>query len=62
MLREQMKRMDAERDRERDQFKDQIEVLQQQAERQSADYRQALAALNDQREAHKRGWFARFIG
>ena len=66
MLREQIERMDAERDRERAQLNDQIEVLQQQAERQSADHRQALAALTDQREvsaaAPKRGWFARLVG
>lgn len=62
MLREQIERMDAEREREREQRNDQIEALQQQAERQSADHRQAMAALTDQREARKRGWFARFIG
>lgn len=50
MLREQIERMDTERERERAQLGDQIEALKAQAERQSADHRQALAALTDQRE------------
>lgn len=50
MLREQVERMDTERERERMQFTDQIEALREQADRQSADHRQALAALTDQRE------------
>lgn len=66
MLREQIERMDAERDRERSQLTDQIEALKEQAERQSADHRQALAVLTDQRaraeEAPKRGFWARLVG
>lgn len=66
MLREQIERMDAERERERSQLTDQIEALKEQAERQSADHRQALAVLTDQRaraeEAPKRGFWARLVG
>lgn len=66
MLREQIERMDAERERERSQLTNQIEALRDQAERQSADYRQALAMLTDQRtraeEAPKRGFWARLVG
>lgn len=66
MLREQIERMDEERDRERSQLTDQIEALKDQAERQSADHRQALAALTDQREKAaeqpKRGLWARLVG
>lgn len=66
MLREQIERMDSERDRERSQLTDQIEALKEQAERQSADHRQALAVLTDQRaraeEAPKRGFWARLVG
>jgi len=66
MLREQIERMDVERERERAQLGDQIEALKEQAERQSADYRQALAALTDQREKAterpKRGFWARLVG
>lgn len=65
MLREQIERMDAERERERAQLGDQIEVLKAQGERQSADHRQALAALTDQREkvaeTPKRSLWARFL-
>jgi hypothetical protein len=50
MLREQIERMDTEREREWAQLGDQIEALKEQAERQSADHRQALAELTDQRE------------
>ena len=50
MLREQIERMDGERERERIQLSNQIEALKEQAERQSADHRQALAVLTDQRE------------
>jgi hypothetical protein len=39
-----------ERERERAQLGDQIEALREHAERQSADHRQALAVLTDQRE------------
>ena len=66
MLREQIERMDTERDRERSQLTEQIEALKEQAERQSADHRQALAALTDQREKAveppKRGLWARLVG
>ena len=66
MLREQIERMDAERDRERSQLTNQIETLRKQAERQSADHRQALAVLTDQREQAteppKRGLWARLMG
>jgi len=66
MLREQIERMDTERERERSQLSDQIEALKQQAERQSADHRQALAILTDQRgqavEQPKRGLWARLVG
>ena len=66
MLREQIERMDTERERERSQLTDQIEALKEQAERQSADHRQALAALTDQREKTQkppqRGLWARLIG
>ena len=45
---------------------EQIEALKAQAERQSADHRQALAALTDQREKAteqpKRGLWARLVG
>ena len=57
MLREQIERMDTERERERTQLTDQIEALREQAERQSADHRQALAALTDQREQKPRKSF-----
>lgn len=66
MLREQMQRMDSERERERSQLTEQIEALREQTERQSADHRQVLAALTDQRnkvaEQPKRGLWARLIG
>lgn len=66
MLREQIERMDEERNRERGQLTDQIEALREQAERQSADHRQALAALADHRERAaeqpKRGLWARLLG
>lgn len=67
MLREQIERMDAERERERSQLTDQIESLKEQAERQSADHRQALAVLTDQREKKatpqtKRSFWARLVG
>ena len=66
MLREQIVRMDTERERERAQLGDQIEALKAQAERQSADHRQALAALTDQREKTaeppKRGLWAWLMG
>ena len=63
MLREQIERMDTERERERTQLTDQIEALREQAERQSADHRQALAALTDQRErTPKKGLLRRIVG
>lgn len=66
MLREQIERMDAERERERAQQDDQIEALREQAERLSADHRQALAVLTDQREQvtehPRKGWLARLVG
>jgi len=66
MLREQLDTMNLEREREREQLSDQIENLKAQAERQSADHRQALAALTDQRpaasEQPKRGFWARLRG
>ncbi len=66
MLREQIERMDAERERERAQLSEQIEALKAQAERQSADHQQALAVLTDQREKNsiqsKRGFWGRLFG
>ena len=66
MLREQVTRLDAERERERLQLTDQIDVLKSQFERQSSDHRQALAILTDQRhkesEAPKRGLWAKILG
>ena len=64
MLRDQIERMDTERERERAQLTDQIDALKEQAERQSADHRQALAALTDQRGLvpPKRGLWARLVG
>ena len=72
MLREQIERMDTERERERvqngeqrTQLLEQIETLKEQAERQSADHRQALAVLTDQRsreEIAKKGFWARMFG
>jgi hypothetical protein len=53
------KNVSNKRERERAQFTDQIEALREQAERQSADHRQALAALTDQR---KKNLWARLIG
>ena len=50
MLREKIELLEAERVRERDQLKDQIDHLKEQVERQSADHRQAIAALTDQRK------------
>lgn len=66
MLREQIDRMDRERERERGQLSEQIENLRSQLERQSADHRQALAVLTDQRERTaeqpKRSLWARLRG
>lgn len=49
MLREQIERIDNASARERDQMADQIANLREQIERQSADHRQALALITDQR-------------
>jgi predicted RNA-binding Zn ribbon-like protein len=66
MLREQIERMDSERERERAQLDDQIEALREQAARQSADHRQAFAVLTDQREKvaapPRRSLWARLVG
>lgn len=63
MLREQIERMDDDREREREQLTDQIGELRQQIERQSTDHRQALAVLADQRKTEKGrglfGWFGK---
>lgn len=50
MLREQLALVATEREREREQLGEQIQNLRDQVERQSADYRGALALLTDQRE------------
>lgn len=57
MLREQIERMDSERERERAYWSDQVEALREQSERQSADHRRALAALTDQREGNRSSGF-----
>lgn len=66
MLREQIARMDSERERERAQLGAQVEALREQAARQSADHRQALAALTDQREKTaeppRHGLWSRLVG
>ena len=66
MLREQIDRMDTEREREREQLVDQIESLRGQMERQSADHRAAIAVLTDQRaqqpEKPRKGFWARLAG
>lgn len=49
MLREKIEDASLEREREREQAREQIESLREQIERQSADHRQALAAITDQR-------------
>lgn len=56
MLREKIDDMKGERTRERENLAEQIQDLRDQLERQSADHRQALAAITDQRP-DKRGWF-----
>ena len=65
MLREQIDRADTERLREREQLNSQIENLREQLERQSADHRQALSALTDQRtetEKQHRSFWKRIFG
>lgn len=66
LLREQIDRMDAERERERQTLVDQIEGLKTEAERRSREHMQALALLTDQRgksdDQPKRGFWARLVG
>lgn len=64
MLREQMAEIRSLNERERQGLLDQIEALREQAERQSADHRQALAALTDQRDRKRprRGLWGRLMG
>ena len=60
MLREQIDRMEAMHERERDVLVGQIEDLKTEAERRSAEHMQALAVLTDQRakNTERRGWFS----
>ena len=60
MLREKIE--DANLEREREQASEQIESLRGQIERQSADHRQALAAITDQRPQHTAEPPRRFFG
>jgi len=60
MLRDQLERLAAERDRERGQLLDQIEDLRQRLDGSEADRRQLSAALTDQR--HRRGLWERLFG
>lgn len=66
MLREQIDKMEAASDRERQNLLDQIDGLRKVNEEQRADFRQTLATLTDQRntasEAPKRGLWARLTG
>ena len=62
MLREKIEDAHVERDREREQAKEQIENLREQIERQSADHRQALALITDQRPQHTAKPPRRFFG
>lgn len=62
MLREKIDDLNLERDRERQTLVDQIDELKASAERQSADHRQALALLSDQREKPRKGLWARLRG
>jgi hypothetical protein len=66
MLREQIDGTNLERERERELMSGQIDDLRAQLERQSADHRQALAVLTDQREKvaepARKGFFARLMG
>jgi len=59
MLREKIEDANLEREREREQA---IESLRGQIERQSADHRQALAAITDQRPQHTAEPPRRFFG
>ena len=60
MLRDQIERMAAERDRERDQLLDQIEDLRQRLDGSEAERRQLNAVLTDRR--HRRGLWERLFG
>jgi hypothetical protein len=62
MLREQIERIDDASTRERDQMADQIANLREQIERQSADHRQALAVITDQRSTTPEPSRRRFFG
>lgn len=62
MLREQIERIDNASTRERDQMADQIANLREQIERQSADHRQALAVITDQRPMLTEPTRRRFFG
>jgi len=62
MLREQIERIDDASTRERDQMADQIVNLREQIERQSADHRQALAVITDQRPTTVEHPRRRFFG
>ena len=62
MLREQIERIDDASSRERDQMADQIANLREQIERQSADHRQALAVITDQRPTTSEQPRRRFFG
>ena len=62
MLREQIERIDDASTRERNQMADQIANLREQIERQSADHRQALAVITDQRPTTSEQPRRRFFG
>lgn len=60
MLRDQLDRLAAERDRERDQLLDQIEDLRQRLDGSEAERRQLNAILTDRRQ--RRGLWERLFG
>ena len=62
MLREQLDKMEASHDREREILSSQIDDLKTEAERRSAEHMQALAVLTDQRERQpkQRGFLGMF--
>lgn len=62
MLREQIERIDNASTRERSQMTDQIANLREQIERQSADHKQALAVITDQRPITVEQPHRRFFG
>lgn len=66
LLREQIDKIEAMHDRERQTLSDQIDDLKTEAERRSREHMQALAVLTDQREKApeppKRGFWARLTG